>query len=89
MRNIDEGVIEELLCRRLSVAIAKAVPREAGAWPRYWQMVSDADRRFLSLLPSYHRDEVSKKRVEQAGNELFLASKAAGVAWEQAGRPAA
>jgi hypothetical protein len=89
MRIIDQEIIEELLCRRVSLAITKIAPPGIGNWPGLWSRVKPANDRFLELLPTYHGDELAKKQVEEAGNDVVRAWKAAVRDWLNEERSAA
>lgn len=75
---------EEMVIR-VNAAIELVTPPGLGAWPRAWEMVDAPSARFLEMLKTYRRDdELSRKRVEQAGNDVVRAWKRAAAEWQQA-----
>lgn len=69
---------EESMCWRIAATVCPALPPGIYEWPRTWEIVDPPSARFLELLPDYRGgDEMTRKRVEKAGNAVV-------VAWKQA-----
>jgi len=56
------------LCRQLTADVAKVAPEGIGGWAPAWDIVADADVRFLSTLSAWEAapSEATRLRVKAA-----------------------
>jgi hypothetical protein len=71
----------DLVCTRLSAAIASETPAGLGAWEPAWEMVAEPSAALLAELDRYEREGGDRQATRQLGLDVLAGWRRAAMRW--------